>query len=130
MDALRKEAYRHLIYAAMLDMRILPPQPRWWSLSRWREVYSETARVKDLAHAFHNVALYSRRDFEGFDEAMFWRDLDWSGVRWMTPLRKSTPRDSGFMVSRQPVFAHSWPFPVHTDPDDLETPSAPSPKSI
>ena len=76
MDALRKEAYRHLLYVAVLDMRCSPPRPRWRSLARWREIYGETCRVKDLAHAFHNLALYSRGDFEGFDETMFWRDLD------------------------------------------------------
>lgn len=76
MDTLRKEAYRHLVYVAMLDMRSSPPSPRWWSLRRWRQIFQETCRVKQLADAFHNIARYSAHDFEHFDENRFWKDLD------------------------------------------------------
>jgi hypothetical protein len=31
-------------------------------------------RVNDFAGALHNLAQFSRLDFEGFDEAAFWRE--------------------------------------------------------
>jgi hypothetical protein len=75
MDAVRKQAYRHLIYISMLDMRCSPPTPIWWSFRRWREIYAELCRAKGLANCFRNLALYSVRDFQDFDEAMWWQNL-------------------------------------------------------
>ena len=37
----------------------------------------ELRRVKALANCFHNLAAYSVRDFEGFEEAMFWREMEY-----------------------------------------------------
>jgi hypothetical protein len=86
MDTLRKEAYRHLIYVAMLDMRCSPPTARWWSLSRWKAIYAETLRVKELANTFHNIARYSARNFDGFDETRFWKDIDCVASQWRDPV--------------------------------------------
>jgi hypothetical protein len=77
MEPLKQQAYRHLIYVSMLDMRASPPKPlwHWWSLRRWTEIYQDSCRAKKLADCFHNLAYYSVRDFEGFEEQRFWDDL-------------------------------------------------------
>jgi hypothetical protein len=81
MDEQRKQAYRYLLYWAMLDMR-----PLWWAGRGWRERLnpfcwwnrSRQARCAGaIAEWLHNLALFSVLDFTRFDEDRFWRDCQW-----------------------------------------------------
>jgi hypothetical protein len=73
MDETRKRAYRRLLYYAMLDARAAcmcfrqPDSPC--------DSVVEVRRVGMLANWLHNLASFSARDFEGFDESWFWRDF-------------------------------------------------------
>jgi hypothetical protein len=70
-----KAAYRHLLYVALLDMRVSPPTLHWWSPGSLRAGDRELRRLKALANCFHNLAAYSVRDFDDFEEERFWRDV-------------------------------------------------------
>lgn len=73
----QKNAYRHLLHMAMLDIR-----PMQWSLSnvrmlrplRWRQARQEMQTNGALADWLHNLAQLASLDFEAFDEARFWDD--------------------------------------------------------
>ena len=41
----------------------------------WRRMASEFRQNKAIADYFHNLALFSVRNFEGFDEVRFWQDI-------------------------------------------------------
>ena len=75
MDSQRQEAYRHLLYTALLHLRAGPRDVVWWSPASWRRTASELRQHKALADCFHNLALFSVRDFERFDEELFWQDV-------------------------------------------------------
>jgi hypothetical protein len=81
MDERRKEAYRYLLYWAMLDIR-----PLAWVPTRWFHWLNpvffwgwgrRVRRAGHLADWLHNLALFSALDFERFDEGMFWETLRW-----------------------------------------------------
>jgi hypothetical protein len=80
MEDRRKRAYRYLLYAATLDTR--PIEWFWYrGIARLvpfvsRRKVRAVKRAGALADWLHNLALYSALDFEGFDEAWFWRDHD------------------------------------------------------
>lgn len=80
MDAAKKHAYRHLIYQGMLWIRPLAGVGyRWserWSLAYWLRERSRIRRAGEIADWLHNLALFSALDFEGFDEGVFWSELD------------------------------------------------------
>ncbi|MEI6232574.1 MAG: hypothetical protein WCT04_05950 [Planctomycetota bacterium] len=80
MDDNRKNAYRYLIYWAMLDIRpiewithrpfyLLNPFALWSALRR-------VSRAGAIACWLHNLAAASAMDFKGFDEGWFWREYE------------------------------------------------------
>jgi hypothetical protein len=78
VDERRKNAYRWLLYWAMLDIRGLQ-----WAGNRWRHRlnplcwWSNSREVRTagaIADWLHNLALFSALDFARFDEEYFWRD--------------------------------------------------------
>ena len=68
MDAARKKAYRHLLYRAMTGARSILSVPAGHPEERLR---GDCAYV--IADLMHNLAHFSAQEFEGFDEACFWR---------------------------------------------------------
>ena len=69
----KKQAYRHLLYRAMLDIRRLA----WLRLRnplRWPGELRRIRRAGALADWLHNLALFASLDFEHFDEEWFWED--------------------------------------------------------
>lgn len=71
-----KAAYRHLLYVAMIATRnCCQPRARI-SLNPfvWRRRYHDARLAGHLADWLHNLALYSSRDFVGFEEEHFWRE--------------------------------------------------------
>lgn len=78
LDDDHKNAYRYLIYWAMLDirgiewityrpLRLFNPFTLWWQLRR-------ASRAGAIACWLHNLALASADDFKGFNEDWFWRE--------------------------------------------------------
>jgi hypothetical protein len=86
MDEHRKNAYRHLLYRAMLDIRGLGNLPvrgaRSWSPWFWRRAARPVQRAGAIADWLHNLAHFSANDFEGFDEELFWQSLQWYRERF------------------------------------------------
>src|SRR5579859_8105500 len=80
MDNHRKAAYRDLLYRALLDIRSLA----WLRVStiqllnplHWKGELRRIRRAGAIADWLHNLAMFSALDFERFDEARFWGDLD------------------------------------------------------
>ncbi|QOV87315.1 hypothetical protein [Humisphaera borealis] len=80
MDDRRKNAYRTLLYRAMLDMRSL----RWMPLGlllrinpvAWRRDLIRIRRAGEIAEWLHNLAAFAARDFQSFDEDRFWQQFD------------------------------------------------------
>ena len=80
MNAARQRAYLVLLAASLVHIK--------WDLACWYGGYSwllpwrsrsqrRTAqRAAYRSAAFHNLAIYSSRDFAGFSEEMFWRDIE------------------------------------------------------
>ncbi len=80
VDDQRKNAYRYLLYLAMLDIR-----PLGWMSSRWFSAWNpfywrrEGQRIRyagAVADWLHNMAFFSTIDFVGFNEEWFWRDFE------------------------------------------------------
>lgn len=76
MDTERKEAYRHLLYTALLQLRAGDRDVIWWNLPSWRRAALELRQSKAIADCFHNLAFFSVHDFERFDETRFWQDIE------------------------------------------------------
>ena len=76
MEEKTKVAYRHLLYVAMIDMRNEPLKMPSRGVGRLFSGRNELRRVRALANCFHNLAAYSVQDFEGFNEAMFWSEIE------------------------------------------------------
>jgi hypothetical protein len=80
MNEHRKKAYRHLLYSGVLMIRsqtgFYSGKPGWrfwyWFLPR---NFSVAYSAFFLADTLHNLAYFSSKDFEGFDEERFWRDV-------------------------------------------------------
>lgn len=80
MEEERKYALRYVLYRAMLDIRPLA----WFRLNfiqrlnpvYWKRELRRIRRAGAIADWMHNLALFSALDFERFDEARFWRELD------------------------------------------------------
>ncbi len=72
MSEARKRAYRYLLYRAMLDIGGGIAGSRFSLHPRriWRG-YLLARRSGDLANWLHNLALYSSREFKGFQEDWF-----------------------------------------------------------
>lgn len=78
MDDDRKNAYRYIIYWAMLEIRLLQ-----WQASRplrllnpvvLYRVWRNTVRAGAIADWLHNAAHFSTFEFEGFREDWFWNE--------------------------------------------------------
>ncbi len=80
MDDHRKNAYRYLLYWAMLDIRpIAWFSVRWWHLWNplyWRRELRFIRKAGALADWLHNLAFFASSEFERFDEEWFWRDFE------------------------------------------------------
>lgn len=77
MDEHRKNAYRTLLYRAMLDIRPI----QWMRLSRVnplsrRQERKRIRRAGTIAELMHNLAFFAAMDFERFDEQRFWNELE------------------------------------------------------
>jgi hypothetical protein len=74
-----KEAYRHLLYVAMLAIRTRCPSRdnAGWNPVEWYRRYHSSRVAGGLADWLHNLALFSRLEFDRFDESVFWRDHQW-----------------------------------------------------
>ena len=84
MDEPRKAAYRHLLYFAMLDIRMLcqwraRPSPNPFE---WRRQYLRSLEAGALADWLHNLADFAADDFRNFDEAQFRKEYDWVRGRY------------------------------------------------
>lgn len=75
MDPERKEAYRHLVYAAFIHLRSEARGVVWWNPVSWWQAALELRKRRDLADCFHNLAAFSVWDFERFEEERFWQDI-------------------------------------------------------
>jgi hypothetical protein len=78
MDEGRKNAYRNLLYRAMIDIRVLCQSTSAASCNalEWYRQYHRSLIAGALADWLHNLAMYAARDFEGFDEELFWKAYD------------------------------------------------------
>lgn len=82
MEDSRKNAYRYLLYQAMLDLRGLSgfrrPRPWYQRFNPWarRRDVRRVRRAAAVADWLHNLADYARRDFDRFDEETFWLGYD------------------------------------------------------
>lgn len=76
MDPHRQNAYRHLLYMAMLDIRVLCQSrgPASANPFEWWRAYPRSREAGALADWLHKLASFAARDFVGFDEARFWRE--------------------------------------------------------
>ena len=80
----QKSAYRMLIYQGLLQIRILcfPSERPSPNPLRWRRQFYRSRLVVLIGDWLHNLAEFSARDFEGFDEDWFWRDTERLEQRW------------------------------------------------
>ena len=80
MDEHRKNAYRLLLYHAMLEMRgveWITHQPlRLLNPLVMRRELRRASRAGAIANWLHNLAQLSACDFRDFNEEWFWRDYD------------------------------------------------------
>ncbi len=76
MEPQRQEAYRHLLYTVLLRLRSGHRDPVWWNPVSWWRRASELRLCRDMADCFHNLALFSVWNFEGFEETRFWQDIE------------------------------------------------------
>ncbi|WP_431475564.1 hypothetical protein [Massilia eburnea] len=80
MDFAQKYAYRYLIYQGTLAIRpIAFVGSEWWqrwNLVYWRRKRTQIRSAGQVANWLHNAALFSAIDFDGFDEDVFWSELD------------------------------------------------------
>ena len=76
MNEHQKNAYRYLLYWAMLDIRNQCQSRGRESFSplEWRRQYQRSRTAGAVADWLHNLASYSANDFERFDEEWFWRE--------------------------------------------------------
>ena len=73
-----KDAYRFLLYQAMLDIRALcqPRGPESWNPMEWRRQYQRSRAAGSLVDWLHNLAHYAAMDFRGFDADWFWQEYE------------------------------------------------------
>jgi len=73
MEQRRKQAYRYLLYHAMLDIRLVAWMPlRLFNPFGWRKTAARIRRAGVIADWLHNLAFFAAVDFEHFDEGRFW----------------------------------------------------------
>lgn len=78
VDDIRKKAYRHLLYVAMLSTRTYCQSHGAKSLNpfTWYKAYIHSRYAGATADWLHNLAEYSCRDFQNFNEKEFWLDCE------------------------------------------------------
>ena len=80
MDESRRNAYRYLLYRALLEIRgiewIRHHPLRWLNPFALRRELKRVSRAGALADWLHNLASFSCSDFRDFDEQWFWRDYE------------------------------------------------------
>src|SRR5688572_22055593 len=81
MDDRRKNAYRYVVYWAMLEIRPLHwvIKPPWRLLNPLRayRVWRKAQYAGLVAEWLHNVAHFSSFDFDQFDEARFCQEYEY-----------------------------------------------------
>ena len=82
MDERRKNAYRHLLYLGLLHISPLacPKRFQGWRILNpfyWGRCFRQVRFAGHLADWLQDVASFSARDFEGFDEALFWQEFEY-----------------------------------------------------
>jgi hypothetical protein len=77
MDEAKQRAYRFVLSAGLLHVK--------WDLAcwyggfdfwNWRRQARAARRASLRAFAFHNLAIHTSRDFQGFSEQKFWEDIE------------------------------------------------------
>ena len=85
MDEHRKNAYRYLLYCAMLDIRgiqYITYRPlRLLNPFALRRELRRAARAGAVADWLHNLAAHSAHDFDEFKEDWFWDQYE-RMVKW------------------------------------------------
>lgn len=76
-----KNIYRHLLYRSLLRIRLYR-SPSWWNPLDWARQRRVARANAALADALHNLAFFAANDFENFDEARFWRDVEGFEARY------------------------------------------------
>ena len=80
MDEPRKDAFRRILYAAMLDFRTHTPISPYCHriLNPWRawKAARRLTEIQLLADWLHNLAQFAAADFKAFDESRFWREWE------------------------------------------------------
>ena len=77
MDDARKNAYRYLLYWAMLDIRqIAWLRPRWWNPFSVAKELRRARLAGSIADCMHNLAMFAAYDFDRFEEDWFWPELE------------------------------------------------------
>ena len=76
MKTKTQAAYRHLLYVAMLTIRSNCRSRGKESRNpfEWQRQYRRSRVTGAIADWLHNLADFSVRDFQGFDEAQFWEE--------------------------------------------------------
>lgn len=87
MDEERKNAFRRIFHAAMLDLRAHSSTSAYaayegWKVWRWHRVVRRLQTIQVTADWLHNLAYCSATDFNGFDERMFWGEYYKIVKRW------------------------------------------------
>src|SRR4051794_41913982 len=76
----RKQAYREILYWAILHLRRLawigPTRFQSWNPWFWRRVFHRIRYCGRVADWLHNLAQFSALDFDNFDEDWFWREWE------------------------------------------------------
>lgn len=75
----RKAAYRHLIYLQVVRLRNLGGNASGSPLSFWNA--RSLHNVHQMADGIHNLAWFSAREFDGFDEDRFWKQRNIGHLR-------------------------------------------------
>jgi hypothetical protein len=76
MNNYKKAAYRHLLYVSMLAIRNYCQSRSRASINplKWYRQYQHSIIAGALADWLHNLADFSVRDFDRFDEQRFWEE--------------------------------------------------------
>lgn len=114
MEARRANAYRHLLYMAMVDIRSLAVphswacvcNPRHWFRSRYKP--TEPVAIADW---LHNMASFSAIGFEKFDEDRSWREYEDLCRRYPGPGLERYREAFDMAIMGRPGGASYWPNP-------------------
>jgi hypothetical protein len=80
MDESRRQAYRVILAQGLLHLKWdLAAYHQGLSLSRPWRLSRESRRIRrasSWAYTFHNLAIFSTQDFQGFSEESFWEGIE------------------------------------------------------